>query len=227
MRNKTVPKPVSQSVRRKRGALPQKRRRSSAEILARILRAATEEFKRNSYAGTTTAAIARNAGVTEAQLYRHFRSKTVLFREAIFKPIDQHLLDFVHKHRPERGQGMTAREMRLLYATELQCFIRENSQMLTSLLVAQAYESCDARGMSAINSLQTYFDHGATMMQARIKETPRVKPELSVRLTFAGVLGAIMFKDWIFPRGLADDDGITAAINDFVTEGLSLTYRDN
>jgi hypothetical protein len=34
------------------------------------------------------------------------------------------------------------------------------------------------------------------------------------------VLAAIMFKDWIFAPGLASDEEIEAAINDFILAGI-------
>jgi hypothetical protein len=58
-------------------------------------------------------------------------------------------------------------------------------------------------------------------MSKRIKTTPKVDPRLMVRVSFAAVLAAVMLKDWIFPPGLADDEEISAAINEFVIFGLS------
>jgi hypothetical protein len=40
------------------------------------------------------------------------------------------------------------------------------------------------------------------------------------RVSFAAVLACVMFKDWIFPPGLASEEEIRAAINDFVREGI-------
>ena len=55
----------------KRKAPPARRTpRSSQEIMNRIVKAATREFGRHGFAGATTAAIARNADVTETQLFQ-------------------------------------------------------------------------------------------------------------------------------------------------------------
>jgi hypothetical protein len=97
--------------------------------------------------------------------------------------------------------------------------------MLTSLLVAQTYESPDQQAASGINSLRAYFDHGAAMMRARIKGKPRVNPDLLVRVTFVTVLASIMFKSWVFPGNLASDEEITSAINDFVMDGINTNSR--
>lgn len=192
-------------------------RRSRADILNRIVQAAREEFQRSGFAGATTAAIARNAEVTEAQLFRCFGSKSNLFRETIFKPIDQHFVQFLNKHMPEIRRASSNAAMTDLYATELQRFIRENSGVLASLVMAQTYESETVQ--PGISSLHTYFDRCASLMSERLKGRTKVDPRLTVRVVFGAVLASVMFKDWIFPAGLATDEEITAAVNDFIKEG--------
>ncbi|TAK98475.1 MAG: TetR/AcrR family transcriptional regulator [Rhodospirillaceae bacterium] len=216
---------VSRSGRSKRRLPAAKRkRRSPEEILNRVVQAAGEEFKRCGFAGATTATIARNADVTEAQLFRYFGSKSNLFRETIFKPLDQHFLNFINKRMPKQGKLATTRETANLYTTELQRFISEHSGMLTSLVVAQTYDTGTAQGVGEINSLSTYFDHGASVMTKGMKDKPKVDPKLMVRVSFAAVLACIMFKDWIFPPGLASSEEIRAAINDFVIEGIGANF---
>ncbi len=194
----------------------------------RIVQAARAEFKRAGFAGTTTATIARNAEVTEAQLFRYFGSKSNLFRETIFKLLDERLMDFTNRHMADFSQAAQYSEAAHLYTSDLQSFISENAAMLTSLVVAQTYDRDNAHGVGEVNSLRTYFDHGASLMAARIKAgrkgKAKVDPKLMVRVSFAAVLACVMFKDWIFPRGLATDEEIHAAINDFVLEGISANF---
>jgi AcrR family transcriptional regulator len=209
--------------RRRRSGVVSRQRRSRDDILNRIVRAAREEFQRSGFAGATTAAIARNADVTEAQLFRYFGSKSNLFREIIFKPVNQHFLSFIAKHMPEIQDAATTAEMTDLYATELQRFIRENCGLLASLVIAQTYDSDNAQ--SGINSLHTYFDRAASMMANRLQQAAKVDPRLSVRVVFGAVLASVMFKDWIFPPGLAGDSEITAAVNDFIKEGIRANLK--
>ena len=209
--------------RRRHSAVAKRTRRSRADILSRIVQAAREEFKRVGFAGATTAAIARKADVTEAQLFRCFASKANLFRETIFKPVDQHLLSFVNQHIAEIRDAATFAQMTDLYATELQRFIRENSGMLASLLIAPTYDS--ETGQTGINSLHTYFDRAAAMMAARLKDRAKVDPRLTVRVVFGAVLASVVFKDWIFPVGMASEEDITAAVNDFIKEGTRANFK--
>jgi AcrR family transcriptional regulator len=195
-------------------------RRSTADIVGRIVGAARAQFERAGFTRTTTAQIARAADVTEAQLFQYFGSKANLFRETVFKPLDGQLRQFIDNHMAQLGETANLAEMARLYTTELQRFIKGNSPLLTSLVVAQTYDDGNAHGVGKINSLQAYFDRGAATMTARVKGKPKVAPQLMVRVSFAAVLGCIMFEDWIFPPDLAPNEEIAAAINDFVLEGI-------
>ena len=59
--------------------VPARTRLPAAERRQAILEAAMRVFSQGSYAGATTAEIAREAGVTEPVLYRHFASKRDLY----------------------------------------------------------------------------------------------------------------------------------------------------
>ena len=209
--------------RRRSSRVAKRTRRSREDILNRIVKAARGEFNRSGFAGATTAAIARKAEVTEAQLFRYFGSKSNLFRETIFKPVDQHFLHFINQHMEEIRNAPSTAAMTDLYATELQGFIRENAGMLASLVMAQTYDS--APESPGINSLHSYFDRCASMMSRRLKDRARVDPRLTVRVVFGAVLASVMFKDWLFPAGLASDEEITAGVNDFIKEGIRAHFK--
>ncbi len=200
---------------------PIRKRRASGDLKDRIIKAAADEFKRLGYTCATTAGIASRAGVTEAQLFRYFGSKSNLFRESIFKPLDEHLRRFTDSHIPEAGSVASFRDMTALYVNELGRFIHDNADMITSLVVAQTYEAHAGHGVGAIASLGRYFERGATLMKRRGATRIKVRPELMVRVSFAAVLACGIFRDWIFPTGLADEEEIRNAINVFVLEGVS------
>ena len=196
--------------------------------MARLLQAASDEFGEQGFASATTASIARRAEVTEAQLFRYFRSKAELFREAVFKPLDQRLAAFNEQHlvvvdadKPEDFKKQSRQ-----YITSLQQFIRDNWKTLMSLVVAQAYAPETVRGMSDVDSLHTYFERNTALMAERVGDNPRVAPELMVRVSFAAVLANVMFEDWIFPQGKTDREEISDAIIEFVLNGLNANYRE-
>jgi AcrR family transcriptional regulator len=199
-----------------------RKRRTPEEIMDRITRAAEEEFTQSGFSGATTAAIARRADVTEAQLFRYFASKADLFREAIFTPLNRHFTDFLATQIASTDDRATMRESAHRYITELQEFLTGHSRMLLSLVVAQTYAPGSMQGVSEIDSLTAYFDRGAATMTRRLGvEEIRVAPKLMVRVSFAAVLACVMFRDWMFPPGLADEAAINEAIVDFVLDGIS------
>jgi AcrR family transcriptional regulator len=202
---------------------PRRKRRTADEITDRILRAAGEEFEQSGFSGATTANIARRADVTEAQLFRLFSSKADLFREAIFEPLNRHFCAFHGRYLADADRAEHVRDRADHYITELQAFIAEHSRMLMSLVVAQTYSPESVKGVSEIDSLKAYFERGAAMMTSRLGNDARVDPKLMVRVSFAAVLGCVLFRDWIFPPGLASEEDIRAAIVDFVIDGISAT----
>lgn len=200
-----------------------RKRRSPEEIMQRLLRAASSEFRRAGYAGATTAAIAREAEVTEAQLFRYFSSKADLFRVAVFEPLNRSFADF---NAAQLAQGaLDTRPMPLKvrgYIEELQAFIGEHAEALMSLVVAEAYEPESIQGLGNVKALGEYFERGATEMLQRTAGDVKVAPELMVRVSFTAVLANVLFRHWMFPAGMASDEQISEALTDFVIEGVSI-----
>jgi AcrR family transcriptional regulator len=199
---------------------PRRKRRSSEEVADRILDAAAEEFEAAGYAGATTAAIARRAEVTEAQIFRFYGSKQELFRAAIFKPLNRHLLAFHEANRAEPGDTKSMREMARRYIGELQDFMEQHHRMFLSLIVATAYSPEATNPVSEMEGLRAYFAEGAEQMSRRVGAQAVVDPQLMVRVSFVAVLASLMFKDWLFPPGMAGDEQIRDAIADFVIDGI-------
>ena len=203
-----------------------RKRRSSEEVADRILEAAAEEFELAGYSGATTAAIARRAEVTEAQIFRFYASKQELFRAAIFTPLNRHFAEFHAANIARPGDSGSMREMARRYIGELQDFMEEHSRMLMSLIVASAYTPESTDGVEGLEGLRAYFDQGAAVMAKRVGGEAKVDPRLMVRVSFVAVLARLMFKDWLFPKGLASEEAIREAIVDFVIDGIRANERE-
>jgi AcrR family transcriptional regulator len=199
---------------------PRRKRRSSEEVADRILEAAAEEFETAGYAGATTAAIARRAEVTEAQIFRFYGSKQELFRAAIFKPLNRHFLAFHEANRAEPGDTRSMRELARRYIGELQDFMEQHHRMFMSLIVASAYSPEATNPVGEMEGLRAYFAQGAEVMTRRVGEDAAVDPKLMVRVSFVAVLASLMFKDWLFPPGMVSDAAIRDAIVEFVIDGI-------
>ncbi|MDB6101694.1 MAG: transcriptional regulator [Gammaproteobacteria bacterium] len=185
------------------------------------MEAACDEFERNGYLGTKTAAIARKAGVAEALIFSNFGSKAKLFHDTIFKPLDRHFLEFCATHLVEPGDTAGLKKETRQYILELRQFIGRHSRMFSSLVAAQMYALDNVRGLSEIEGLQSFFARAAEMNRKRLTGKPRIDPKLLARVSFAAILACVIFKDWLFPAGSASEDEITAAISDFIMEGLN------
>jgi AcrR family transcriptional regulator len=200
---------------------PRRKRRSPAELFDLIVEAAGREFEKNGYSGATTAAIARRAGVTEAQIFRLFPSKANLFHQAIFQPLNRHFSEFHSRNLAEASDAEPARELARRYIDELQDFMGEHSHMLMSLIAANAHSPGAAERIGEAEGLKAYFDRGRAIMAGRTQGKAAVPPELMVRVSFAAVLACVMFKDWLFPPGLASEEAIRKAIADFTIDGIT------
>ena len=205
-------------------ASARRKRRGADEIRARILEAAADLFETHGYGSATTAAIARRADVTEAQIFRYFASKAALFRAAIFEPLNAHFADFHARQLAIAGDGANYRNQARTYITELQAFIALHSRMLMSLVVAEAYDRRVTGGVEGLEGLGDYFARGAAVMIARMgdrADAARIAPEVMVRVSFAAVLGCALFGDWMFAQSTAAPEQVQDAVIDFVIDGLN------
>jgi AcrR family transcriptional regulator len=202
-------------------AAPRRRkRRSTSEIVDRIIDAAFLEFSANGYANATTAAIARRADVAEGLIFTHFGTKANLFRNAVFKPLDNHFSYFFAKHHTPNGTEEDVFRESRQFVSQLVAFIRQHLGMFKSLVVNEAYGN-DAKGASGLQGLQDYIERMSTLEDESTAQGLKIPLPLVSRVSFASILGCVLFNEWLFPDGVASDDDIHEAICDFIMEGLS------
>jgi AcrR family transcriptional regulator len=212
----------NKTARQRTKRLPARRpRRSSEEIIDLLIEAACNEFERNGYEKAKTAAIARRAGVTEALIFSNFGSKARLFHDSIFKPLNQNFLHFCATHLVEADDAEGAKAWTREYTRELQKFIADHSMMLKTVIAAQLFASDSVPGLGQVEGLHDFFSRTTAKSMKRLSGKPKVHPKLMSRVTFATILACVVFKDWLFPEGLANEDEISAAISDFILEGLN------
>lgn len=203
--------------------VPKKRRkrRSTQEVIERIIDAAFTEFGENGYSSATTAAIARRADVAEALIFTHFESKANLFRKAVFKPLDDHFSKFVAAQSERSDDPAERMKDSRAFVSDLVRFVRQHTGMFKSLVVNEAYARDDDTA-GGLRGLQDYFDKMSALEEARQGKQHNVPPRLISRISFASILGCILFDDWLFPQGVAGDDEVHDALCDFIMEGLSV-----
>lgn len=200
-----------------------RKRRSTQEVINCILDAAVVEFSESGYTSATTAAIARRAGVVEALIFSHFDSKKNLFHKAVYRSLDNHFSDFLKTHDSDdsdiEGLLKNTRE----YVSDLAHFVRMHSGLFKSLIVNEAYAyGKDEDLLVGPQGLQDYFNKMADTEVARLKRRPQVSPHLIARISFATILGCVLFEDWLFPIGIASEREIHEGLCDFLMDGVNV-----
>ena len=98
---------------------PQPKKRLKAEDRrARIIDAALHLFSEKGFSGTRTREIARRAGISEALIFRHFRSKEQLYNEALKSTLEGHPLVFDLSDRIEQQDDYGVLEAYALHMVE-------------------------------------------------------------------------------------------------------------
>jgi AcrR family transcriptional regulator len=184
-------------------------RRSSEEVRGLLVQAAGELFGENGFSGVTTRQIAERAGVSEAILWRQFRTKAALFNVAVTEPIVQFLSEFVQQFRgyadkleesephlpPEHGAGM--------FFGGLYDVFRSEKALIMTLLAARAFDRdiLEAHGVGT-EPLAEIYDvvsefSGAVLARYGIT----VDMNMIVRLSVGMVLAAAVLDESVFPDG--------------------------
>lgn len=184
-------------------------RRSSEEVRSLLVKAAAELFGENGFSGVTTRQIAERAGVSEAILWRQFRTKAALFNVAVAEPIVEFLSNFVQNFRayaesigeldplppPEHGAAV--------FFGKLYDVFRSEKSLIMTLLAARAFdpEILEAHGGGA-EPLAEIYDalsefSGAVLERHGI----HVDIRMIVRLAIGMVLAAAVLDESVFPDG--------------------------
>lgn len=201
-------------------------RRSAGEIRACLIDAAIEEFSSKGYAGARTAAIAQRAGVVEPLLFKYFGSKANLFQIAIFETLDRHYTAFaeddaVHPENAAEWSAMTS-----AYIAQQLEFLRQHSRMFMSLVMRETFEGAETDGADNLSGLQAFLDKMSGFAAARLNDRAGADPKLVARISFGSLLACALFRDWLFPAGMAPEKDITSAVIDFMIKGADIYPED-
>jgi AcrR family transcriptional regulator len=102
-----------------------RRRRSAAEVRARIINSSREMFSARGYESATTRDIAQQADVSETLLFRHFDNKAALFDQAVVAPFDQLMGRFLQS-RPQQATFEQRVRNSELFIAELLAYLNGN-----------------------------------------------------------------------------------------------------
>jgi AcrR family transcriptional regulator len=167
-------------------------RLTGADRRDQIVSVATNLFALQGFNGTTTRQIAEGAGVTEALVFRHFRSKESLYWAVIEAKIQDNS-PRERMLRRLRTTGTDASILRGLAEDILQR--RAQDQTLSRLLLYSALENHHLSQRFFRTFVAGYYDVLADYIARRTHEGAfrRVDPVLAAR----GFLGMIIYHSWV------------------------------
>jgi AcrR family transcriptional regulator len=181
-------------------------RRTSQEIRGLLLAAAAGYFARNGYAGTSTRAIATEAGVSETLLFRHFGTKSGLFEVTTLDRFRVVVDEFVARwDRRSSVAGEEEAHARAYLAAMLKLVRAQRGVMFALLTLDRDEPEVEAIQAAAIEAFEKLLvavtthvltDGGGTLW-------PGVDPEVTAPAVAAVVLSVTLLDGWLFPPGSA------------------------
>lgn len=169
-----------------------RRRRAGGEVRRLLISTAQTVFVEKGYANTTTRLLAEEAGVSEALLFRHFKTKDNLFRQAIAEPFAMVLSTYVQQYDPR----LPAAD----FQAGLYKILRENRGTVMALFSAEIFESEFAFN-EVLAPLEKVMDGLEDILQRDVEyfHLENLDTYISARLCFAMALGLSIFDGWLFP----------------------------
>jgi AcrR family transcriptional regulator len=167
-------------------------RLTAANRRRQILSVATTLFARQGFNGITTKVIAERAGVTEALVFRHFRSKDDLY----WAVIEAKIQDNSPKERMRARLKMTGSDAAILCGLAEDILQRRaQDQTLSRLLLYSALENHGLSQRFFRTFIAGYYDVLAEYIERRIREGAfrPVDPVLAGR----AFLGMVIYHSWV------------------------------
>lgn len=198
-----------------------RRRRTRADVTARIREAAAGLFAEKGYAGATTREIAQRAAVSETLLFRHFGNKAALFDQVVCAPFEKLIRDFTRQRDALAEDIALKADESGIYAAVYGLF-ENNPALFGALMTAPKVRDGDAGSLPS-SSLLSFFQEatdGQLALYRRAGEKPPLDIALATRLTFGMMAASVLFHDWLFPDGAPDRAEIVATLQKVVTRAL-------
>ncbi|MDT7753573.1 MAG: hypothetical protein QOD96_7235 [Pseudonocardiales bacterium] len=209
---------------------PPRTRRRTSEVRELLLDAATEVFARKGYAATTTDDIAAEAGVARTLIFRHFGTKSDLFRAAQLQPFIDLLAGFRETWNAQQEEVWTEyRLMRTMVSTMYDSFRAHRTGVLGVASSAEAMDQDVARETRAV--LDQVFQDVTEIGKQEARRRgwfSEVNLELSIRMIIGMVASMTVLEPLFVPGGRArpSRDQIIDHLTNLVLYGIRLKPPD-
>lgn len=174
---------------------------------AQILEAAMKRFIETGYHGTTTASIAKEAGISEVTLFRYFPTKKELFREGI-EPILSKSLERVILTVEEKDLNPTEK-LKYIIKDRIE-FASENREMIKLILMERQINP-DIITFDYIENTMNLLEESAEEAEIEL-----VNKEETLRVLIGSILSFLYFPETEMER-----------VSDYIDHLVSLLKKDD
>lgn len=178
-------------------------RRPRGEPRRLILAAARDLFNRKGYSSTSTREIAEQAAVSETLIFRYFRNKPGVFREAMVQPF----VDVIDRwiERPAKSpQREITRDDTREFVAELYDVFHEHRALASLVFAADALAESELSESGVIEDVRSALDRFVKFARDESLTTgANVSPQahdLAIRGHMAMVAGIATFGPWYFGK---------------------------
>lgn len=196
------------------------RRRSTEEVRGLILASARRNFLANGYDATKTKEIARDAGVIEPLVYRHFGSKAGVFEASVITPFTQLIENYVASWERQSDQAAQPQQRVATFLDGLLELAQQNRALLiTAVAHRDAGVGPDGDGLDRIaTALQRIGG-----VSAIARDYPAIDPPAAVAVMGGMVFGLALLDPLLFARGARRPSRarLTAELTEILMRGIS------
>lgn len=184
---------------------------------------ALELFSKQGYDGTSTMAIAKNAGISQATIFKYFKTKDDLL-EAILKPMINNLLpEYREDFLSDIPESTTIRQAVHFLLTDRYAFLKQNKEV-AMIFLTQVLTNNDMRDM-----FKKFMGETAPMFMdyiyGTLKRTGNLRDDLTpaaVLRTIAGqLLTYFIQREVLLPEVQVDEDADLQLAEDLIVRTLS------
>ncbi|GAX07668.1 TetR family transcriptional regulator [Secundilactobacillus silagincola] len=184
---------------------------------------ALELFSKQGYDGTSTMAIAQHAGISQATIFKYFKTKDDLL-QAILEPMIKNLLpEYREDFLADIPETTTLRQTVRFLIRDRYAFLKQNKEVVM-IFFTQVMTNTDTR-----TTFNHFISETASMFIDYVYDTLKKSGDLQAGLTPAAVLrtiaGQLMIyflqRQIVLPDMTVDEDADLQTIEDLIVRALS------
>jgi len=182
----------------------------------KITQALKSLLEKKEFSAITTAEIAKNAGVTEALIYKYFKDKRDLLHQVLREYLEQY---GVQLEQDLKGIKGALNKLRKLIWSHINVYA--TNRVFARILLVEVRNHPDYYKSETYELVTIYSNTVLSMIQEGIREG-EIRKDLSPKLIRHGILGSIeqvCLSSIIFGRNISPDD-LTEELCEFIFQGI-------